>query len=63
MADLIEKELQSFSEPMEVNFILLLNMFNMVLVFSIIDFFPLSMGLISGLTKCKGYMMNFVPPI
>jgi len=27
MADLIEKELQSFSEPKEVNFILVLNMF------------------------------------
>lgn len=32
MADLIEKELESFSEPKEVNFILVLNMFNMVLV-------------------------------
>jgi hypothetical protein len=63
MADLIEKELQSFSEPTEVNFILLLNMFNTVLVTAIIVLFflPLSMGLLSGLTKFKGYMMNFVP--
>lgn len=48
MADLIEKELQSFSEPKEVNFILVLNTF----------FLKLGIRLIRGVQSHRPLVLN-----